>query len=260
MSVYTRLPAPGWLALTVWQRNFRVWRRLLGPSLAINFAEPLLYLLGLGYGLGLYIGQIEGLPYLTYLASGIMASAVMNVASYEALFSVYTRMVPQRTYAAMLTTPLGVDDIVAGELLWCATKGTINAAAILVVAAALGAVAGMQALWLLPLSLLMGISFAGLAMVVTSFARSYDFFSYYLTGVLAPMFLFSGVFFPLETLPTWLRQIMLCLPLAHGVALVRPLVAGVAPTDVFLHLAVLGVYAVGGYYACVVMIRRRLLV
>lgn len=260
MNLYWRPPAPGVLAFKVWQRNFLVWRRLLAPSLVLNFGEPLLYLLGLGYGLGLFIGRIDGLPYLTYLASGIVASSVMNVASYEALYSVYTRMVPQRTYAAMLNTPLGVDDIVAGELLWCATKGTINAVAILIVAALLGAVASPLAAWLLPLSLLMGVSFAGLAMVVTAFARSYDFFSYYLTGILAPMFLFSGVFYPIETLPGWLRDIMLCLPLAHGVALLRPLIAGTALSGTGLHLAVLVGYAIAGYYACVVMIRRRLLV
>ena len=101
------LPRPRLAAFAVWRRNFRVWRRLLGPSLFFNFGEPFVYLLGLGFGLGRFIGDLDGMPYLTFLASGLVASSAMNVASFEGMYSVYTRMVPQQTYDALMATPPG---------------------------------------------------------------------------------------------------------------------------------------------------------
>ena len=98
-------------SVNVWRRNILVWRKLMGPSLMMNFGEPLVYLLGLGYGLGLFIGKMAGVDYLTFLASGIIASSAMTTATFEGMYSVYTRMVPQRTYDAMLATPTEVDDI-----------------------------------------------------------------------------------------------------------------------------------------------------
>lgn len=162
-------------AFVLWARNTLVWRKLLGPSLIINFGEPFLYLIGLGYGLGLFIGEMMQMPYLTFLASGILASSAMNISSFEAMYSVYTRMIPQRTYDAILATPLEVADILAGEMLWCATKAVINGAAILTVAALLGAVAGPEALWVLPIQFLVGLAFAGPGLVMTALARGYDF-------------------------------------------------------------------------------------
>jgi len=152
-------------SVNVWRRNVLVWRKLMGPSLMLNFGEPLVYLLGLGYGLGLFIGQMAGVPYLTFLASGIIASSAMTTATFEGMYSVYTRMVSQRTYDAMLATPMEVDDILAGEMLWCATKSLINGIAILAVAAILGAVADMRAVLVLPVVFLIGLCFAGPAMV-----------------------------------------------------------------------------------------------
>jgi lipooligosaccharide transport system permease protein len=247
-------------AFAVWQRNTLVWRRLMAPSLLINFGEPFLYLLGLGYGLGLFIGEMMHMPYLTFLASGILASAAMNTASFEAMYSVYTRMVPQRTYDAMLATPLEVPDILAGEMLWAATKATLNGAAILAVATLLGAVQDWNALWVLPIQFLVGLCFAGPALIMTAFARGYDFFNYYMTLLLTPMFILSGVFYPVTSLPIPLQQLMQFLPLTHAVDLIRPLVAGQEPSQVPLHLAVLAAYALGGYVIATLLIRRRLLV
>jgi len=112
----------------------------MGASVLLHFGEPLIYLLGLGYGLGRFVGEMAGMPYFTFLASGFIAWSAMNVASMESMWSVYTRMVPQQTYEAILATPTEVDDIVIGELLWCATKSLFSGTAILVVAALLGAV------------------------------------------------------------------------------------------------------------------------
>ena len=113
-----RLPRVRPRALAVWRRNILVWRKLLVPAILMNFGEPVLYLLGLGFGLGRFVGDMAGMPYLTFLASGIIASSAMTTASFEGMYSVFTRMVPQKTYEAILATPLEVDDILAGEMLY----------------------------------------------------------------------------------------------------------------------------------------------
>ena len=247
-------------SVNVWRRNVLVWRKLMGPSLMLNFGEPLVYLLGLGYGLGLFIGQMAGVPYLTFLASGIIASSAMTTATFEGMYSVYTRMVSQRTYDAMLATPMEVDDILAGEMLWCATKSLINGIAILAVAAILGAVADMRAVLVLPVVFLIGLCFAGPAMVMTSVSKGYDFFAYYFTLVITPMFIVCGFFYPTNVLPEFVQRFVQVLPLTHAVALTRPLIVGQPLTDVALHISVLLAYAVIGYYIAVILIRRRLLV
>ena len=163
-------------ALAVWRRNFKVWRKLIVPSLLINFGEPLIYLFGLGFGLGSFVGEVQNMSYLSFLASGIIASSGMNTASFEGTYSVFTRMVPQRTYRSMLSAPVDVDDIVLGEFLWCATKSVLSGSAILGVAALLGAVSLQGAFIVIPLIFLTGLAFAGPAILISSFSRSYDFF------------------------------------------------------------------------------------
>ncbi len=245
-------------AFAIWARNMLVWRKMIGSSLVINFGEPLLYLLAFGYGLGMYIGGQMDMPYLTFLASGMLAASAMNTAGFEALFGVFTRMVPQRSYEAMLASPLEVPDIIAGEVLWCATKAVIHGAGILLIAALLGAVADWRALWVLPILFLTGASFAALALIVTAHASSYAFFSYYTTLVMTPLMLLSGVFYPITTLPEILQQILHVLPLVHAVELVRPLMAGQPVTNVALHLGVLLVYGVVGYVIATHWIQKRL--
>jgi lipooligosaccharide transport system permease protein len=253
-----RLPHPTRGALAVWRRNALVWSKLALPGLLFNFGEPLLYLVGLGYGLGRFIGEMDGISYFAFLASGLLASAAMNTASYEGLFSVYTRMVPQQTYDGMLATPLDVDDIVAGETLWCATKGLISSSAILIVGYAAGALSGFGAVLCLPLFILSGLCFAGPAMAMSAISPSYDFFNYYITLVMTPMFIFCGVFYPVAGLPQAVQDAVQVLPLTHAVALIRPLATGQAIADPLLHAGVLSAYALGGFYVAVVMIRRRL--
>lgn len=247
-------------ALAVWRRNVLVWRKLIGPALLMNFGEPTLYLLGLGYGLGFFIGEMADMPYLTFLASGIIASSAMTTATFEGMYSVFTRMVPQRTYEAILASPLEVDDIIAGEMLWCATKAALSGLAILAVASALGVVAGWQALWTLPVVFITGLCFAGPAIIMAALANNYDFFNYYFVLVVTPMFMLCGVFYPISTLPEAVQGFVHVLPLTHAVALTRPLIAGLPLEHVTLHLGVLGVYAGVTYYVAVVMVRRKLLV
>lgn len=254
-----RLPQPSLRALAVWRRNALVWRKLMMPSLVGNFGEPLLYLLALGYGLGSFIGQVDGVDYVVFLAAGIVCTSAMNTATFECLYSAYTRMAVQETWGAMLSAPLSLDDVVAGEILWAGTKSLINSGAVLLVAAVLGLVADWQALWVLPLAMLMGCCFGAMALVVTAISPGYDFFLYYFTLLVTPMFLLSGVFFPLTGVPEWVQFGAQLLPLAHGVELVRPLMTGQALSGVVLHLGVLLLYTVVVAWLALAMFRRRLL-
>ncbi len=252
-------PRPSQRALAVWRRNVLVWRKLMAPSLVGNFGEPLLYLLALGYGLGGFVGQVDGMDYVVFLAAGIVCTSAMNTASYECLYSAYTRMTVQETWAAMLSAPLSLDDIVCGEILWAGTKALINSSAVLLVATALGLVADWQALWVLPLALLLGCCFGAMALVVTAMSPGYDFFLYYFTLVVTPMFLLSGVFFPLTGVPDWVQMGAQLLPLAHGVELVRPLMTGQVLDGALLHLSVLFGYMVLASWVSLILVRRRLL-
>lgn len=244
-------------ALALWHRNRQVWARLIGPAVLMNFGEPLIYLFGLGLGLGFFIQDIGGMGYLAFLATGIMASSTMTSASFEGMYSVFTRMEPQKTYDAILATPLDLDDLIAGEMLWSACKATLSGVAILLVAAALGAATDLRALLTIPVFFLIGLCFAGPAIVMSALARGYDFFQYYFTLVITPMLMLSGVFFPISALPNWLQQAVYFLPLPHAVDLIRPLVTGTWPDAPWLHTLVLAVYGLAGYYLAVIFARRR---
>jgi len=252
------IPSPSARSFAVWHRNFRVWRKILLPSALGNFGEPLLYLVAFGYGFGQLVGDLGQLPYMAFLASGIICSSTLFTASFEAMYSAYTRMAGQQTWGAMLNAPLTVDDIVLGEILWAATKGLMNAAAILIVAALLGLVADLRALLALPVLALAGFTFAACAMVVTARSRSYDFFLYYFTLVLTPMLLTGGVFFPREQFPELLQDLAYLLPLAHVVDLVRPLLTGGSLHVPLLHLLVIVAYGAAGLLVATAAVRRRL--
>ncbi len=254
-----RLPRIRSSMLSVWRRDLFVWRKMIVSSALFNFGEPFIYLLGLGLGLGSFIGEMEGVSYLTFLASGLIASSAMNTATYEGLFSVYTRLVPQQTYEGMLATSLEVDDIVGGEMLWCATKALFSSSSILLVGILIGAIDQWQAILCIPLFFLIGLCFAGPAIVVSSLSPSYEYFNYYVTLLLTPMFIFCGVFYPVRTLPDFIQPFVQLLPLSHAIALVRPLASGGVISNPLLHIGVLAAFAGTGYYLAVVLVRRRLI-
>ncbi|ORU91009.1 MAG: nodulation protein NodJ [Cycloclasticus sp. symbiont of Poecilosclerida sp. N] len=235
---------------SIWSRNIRVWSKLAGPSLMGNFGESLLYLLVLGYGLGKFVGKVEGLPYEAFLAAGVICTSAVNSASFEGMYSAYTRMEVQQTWLGMLATPIGVAEVVLGEILWGATKSLISVCAILVVATALGLVENAWAVFILPIVFITGLCFSALALLVTSRAKSYDFFLYYTTLFITPMILLSGVFFPIDTLPDVVQWLAKALPLYHAICLVRPLMTGGDLSFILLHLFVLLAFAtIAGVWA-----------
>jgi lipooligosaccharide transport system permease protein len=247
----------GWFP--IWQRNFLVWRKLALPSILGNLADPLIYMLGLGYGLGAMLPSIEGQPYIAFLAGGTVCASTMNAATFEALYSAFSRMHVQKTWEAILNTPLGLGDVVAGELIWAATKSLLSGTAILVVITIMGLSHGLLMLWVLPAILLTGLAFAALGLIWNALAPSYDFFMYYFTLFITPMTLVSGVFFPTDQLPPWLAFIGGWLPLAQGVALVRPLLAGEVPANALIHIMALLLTAGVAFAVALHLTRRRLL-
>lgn len=246
-----------WLA--VWRRNALVWRKSAKTALLGGFAEPLFYLFALGYGLGHFIGEVEGVSYIGFLTAGILSTSAMNAATFEGLYLAYTRMEVLKTWDGMLAAPLGIADVVLGEILWMGTKSLISAMLILAVASVFGLTAGWLALWALPIALLAGICFGAMALLVTSFARSYDFFVYYITLGITPMVLLSGVFFPLEALPPPVRMASACLPLQHLIAVIRPLVSDRWDWTLLPHLAVPAGFAVTSIVLVIWRLKRRLL-
>ena len=256
---FAALPANAVNWIAVWRRNYLVWRKLALASMFGNLADPMIYLFGLGFGLGLMVGHVDGVSYISFLAAGTVASSVMMSASFESMYSGFSRMHVQRTWEAIMHTPLTLGDIVLGEVVWAGSKAVLSGAAIMVVAGALGYASFPSMLIALPVIVLAGLAFASTAMIVTALAPSYDFFMFYQTLVLTPMLLLSGVFFPLEQLPAGAQAATQVLPLAHAVALIRPLMLGRAVEHGGLHLAVLAVYAVAALLVALVLLRRRML-
>jgi lipooligosaccharide transport system permease protein len=243
----------------IWQRNFLVWKKLAIASVLGNIADPLITLIAFGYGLGSLLNNINGIPYIQYLASGSICMSIMMASSFEALYSAFSRMHVQRTWDALLNAPLALDDVVLAEMLWAATKSLFSGVAILGVMFALGIGLHPHTLLVLPLLFLIGMTFASLGLVVNALAQGYDFFTYYFTLVLTPMIFVSGVYYPTGQLPGWLQQISHLLPLSAAVNLVRPLILGEWPNTPLLSLAILLAYCLAGFYAATVLTRRRLL-
>lgn len=252
------LPAISRRFVPVWRRNFLVWRKLAVASVLGNLVDPMIMLFGLGYGLGGVMSG-GGTSYFSFLAAGFVASATMYAASFEAMFSAFSRMHGQKTWDAILNAPMDLDDVVTGELVWAASKGLLSGVAILMVAVVFGYAPLSGAIAAVPAAMLIGLTFAALALTMNALAQGYDFFSYYMTLVLTPMMMLSGVFFPVGQLPAAVQTAAAVFPLYHGVALVRPIVGGTLPPEWLVHAGVLIAYAAAGFYVALVLTRRRLL-
>ncbi|HTT36619.1 MAG TPA: ABC transporter permease [Burkholderiales bacterium] len=245
--------------LQVWRRNFLVWRKLAVTSILGNLADPMLYMLGLGYGLGGLLPQVNGTPYITFLAGGTVCYSTMNSATFEALYSAFSRMHVQKTWEAILNAPVDLDDIVLAEEVWAASKSFLSGMAILAIIWILRLSHSPLMLWIVPLTVLIGLIFGALGLMMTALSPSYDFFLYYFTLVITPMVLLCGVFFPASQLPQALQHVSAVLPLSHAIELARPLVNGRVPERAALHVCVLIAYAVVSFYIALVLTRRRLL-
>ena len=243
----------------VWRRNYLVWRKLARESVLGDIVEPLFYLAGFGIGFGTMLPEVDGVRYVAYLAGGTICYSTMMAASFEALYSGFTRMHVQKTWECILNAPVSLEDVVLEEWIWAASKSFLSGFAVLLVAIALGLGRSWTMVFILPVAFMIGLCFSGLGLLVTSLARSYDFFIYWFTLAITPMTLLCGVFYPITNMPPWLQAFAQALPLTHGIAVARPLLLGRWPTEPLLHLAVLLAYGFAGFWIALRILRRRLL-
>ncbi len=251
--------------VSIFRRNFLVWRKQMWGSLVSHIAEPLIALLAFGYGLGTLVGNVQTpfgtVPYFVFIASGLICMSTMNSASFEALYSAYSRLDHQKTWHGILNAAVIIDDIVLGEIVWAAFKGLFAASIILLVMMALLLAGGHTLTWhmvfVLPVLALVALTFSSMGMIFTALAKGYDFFAFYMTLFLTPMMFMAGGFFPREQLPKVAQIITEYMPLTAAVNLVRPLFLGSWPEHVLLNLGVLVVVAVIAFVISLKLLHKR---
>jgi lipooligosaccharide transport system permease protein len=180
----------------------------------------------MGLGLGAYVGMVDGQRYIEFIVPGIIASYGMFSASFECTYGSFIRMEYQKTYDAIITTPLNIEDVVAGEVLWGATRSLLTACVVLIVVAAFGLLSSPWVLMALPIAVLSGLMFSSIALFFTSVAPAVYSFNYFFTLFITPMFFFSGIFFPLDGFPKIVQDLSWIAPLTSVANLTRSVVSG----------------------------------
>lgn len=229
-------------AFRVWQRHFTVYTKLYKSSIALNFVEPVLYLAALGLGLGAFVKEIGGVPYIKFIAPGIIASSSMFAATYECTYGTYVRMTYQKTFDAILATPVNLNDLIAGEIIWGATKSTFYGMIIMLVISIFRLVDSPLIILAIPFLFIGGVIFSEISVIFTAIVPGIDSFNYFYTLFMTPMFLFSGIFFPLDALPPVISKIAFFTPLYHLVNICRSFSTGSllkAQLDIIWILAVI---------------------
>ena len=237
-------------ALRFWQRNAFIFRRIFPESIAMNFLEPVIYLLAMGFGIG---------AYLTFVATGLVSTAAMFGATFECTYNAYVQMYYEKAYDGAITTPLGIEDVVVGEIFWGATRSVLYGTVFLIVIAFFGTVRSPLALLVPPLFLLSGLMFSVIAMTFTAINPNIDYFPFYFSLFITPMFMFSGIFFPLDALPAWVGTATWFTPLSHVVSLSRALILGTLEARHSWDLVWIVVVTAVLFPLPVVLMRRRLI-
>jgi lipooligosaccharide transport system permease protein len=248
----------------VFEHNVYVYRRTWRGTLFQTFLTPVLFLAAMGLGLGGLIDRqagaaLGGVPYMVFLAPGLLAAQAMQTAAFENTFPVMAKTTWLKTYDAMLATPLRVRDLLLGDLGWSATRLAVVAAAFLAVMALFGAVRSPSALLAVPAAVLTGFAFAAPIFAFSATQRNVTLFNALFRFGITPLFLFSGTFFPVDRLPAIIQPVAYVTPLYHGVSLTRGLSLGTLDTTAgLIHVAVLAAFSIGGVVAGALTLRRRL--
>jgi lipooligosaccharide transport system permease protein len=247
-------------ALTaVWVREWTVFSYFWRTRTFAAIVEPVITLLAFGFGFGKLVSRVDGIPYIQFVGTGAVATAVLFSAVFSAMFdSLYKRRY-QRVYDAMLAAPVDVDEIVTGEVLFIGVRAGIYGVAPLLVAFIFGLPPEPTMLLVPLIGVLTGIGFAGLGMVFAAMVTTFDGFSYVISGVITPLFLVAGTFFPLNRMPEWLQALALLNPLYHCVQLVRDCAFGLDPAADLVHVGALGAFAVIAWWLAVWRTRAKLI-
>ncbi len=249
--------------IRVWQRNLLTYRSTWKINFLPPLLEPIFYLAAFGVGLSIMIGNVDyrggHYSYTTFIAPGLIAVNIMQSAFFENTFSSFVRMYYQKTFDAMLATPLTLEEIITGELLWGASKSVIGTALMGSVIALFGLISPLTVLLLLPVSFLGGLAFACIGMICTAKVPTIEVFNLPIFLFITPMFLFGGTFFPLSNLPEWARIVAQLLPLTHLVELVRSICLGKIGITTFAALAYLITWSALFFPLAIIGMRKRLI-
>jgi len=244
----------------VWFRHALAWTRFYRTSILLNFVDPFTGLLALGIGLGSYIHLIDGVSFLQFIAPGLVAVTAMNSVTFDSLFATYNFLHENRVYPSMITSPLSVDDLVAGTILWQATRSLIYGGTFMLISTAFGLVHHWTALLVFPVLVLAGFMFSSLAICVAASVKAFEQMFYYMTLVITPMFMFSAIFFPPSRLPHAVQGVIWFSPLYHVSHLSRSFVLGRVSLDLTLDVLWIVVFTAIVMLFPVRLIRRKLLV
>ena len=249
--------------IRVWQRNFVVYRKTWKIGFLPPLLEPLFYLAAFGVGLGVMVGRVkyaqENIPYTTFIAPALIAVNIMQSAFFETTFASFVRMFYQKTFDGMLATPLSVDEVITGEILWGATKSTIGTVLMMLVISAFGLLHYPDALLLVPIAFLGGLAFACAGMICTAIVPTIEVFNLPVFLFITPMFLFSGTFFPLSNLPAWAQVVAQTLPLTHLVELCRGVSLGGWHSGLLFSLLYLSLWIALFFPLAIALMRQRLI-
>jgi lipooligosaccharide transport system permease protein len=247
----------------VWQRNLTVYQKIWKISFLPPLFEPLFYLLAFGIGFGALVGKIkyQGLEvsYLVFIAPALLAINIMNNAFFENTYASFVRMYHQKTFDAMLTTPLSIEEIIFGEIIWGATKSVIATGIMLAVISVFGLINYPSGLLIIPVAFLGGIAFGAIGMFFTAITPTIDMFNLPVFLFVTPMFLFSGTFFPAENLPAWAQALAVIFPLTHLVNLVRSLSLGLLHAALLWSIAYLLIFSLIFFPLALIQMRKRLI-
>ena len=257
-------PRPSSAIGRVFEHRFLSYRRTFRASLFSSFLSPVLFLAAMGIGLGAYVSDpnaIGGVSYLVFLAPGLLAATAMQSASFEATFPIMAGLEWSRVFHAMYATPISPRDIAFGNLAWIAARLTLISTIFTIVIVLFGAAESPTIVLAIPAAVLTGMAFAGPIAAFAATQKTPNRFSTIFRFGITPLFLFSGTFFPIDTLPAALQVLAWFTPLFHGVALTRALSLGVAgedPVAMLIHVTYLSVLAIVGAWLTIRTIGRRL--
>jgi lipooligosaccharide transport system permease protein len=246
-------------AIRVWQRNRDVYYNVWRSELIWPFVEPFLTILALGVGLADFV-EIAGYDhYIEYFGPAMLAVFPMWAATAECAWGSFVRMDTQGTFSAAISTPVSVDEVTTGEILWAATRAVISVVYVMAIVAVFGGIASIWALAIIPFAIVPGFMFAGISLAYTAVSRSVSGLNYFFATYVTPQFWLAGVFFPLNEMPRWVETVAWFTPAYHVVRVYRGVAMGHFESGYLIDLAWIAVVGAVAYLLAIHLMRRRLI-
>jgi lipooligosaccharide transport system permease protein len=255
-----KVPKLSYRVFKIWLRNKDVFMKTYKTNFLPSLLEPILYLLAFGLGLGGFVQTINGEPYVNFIAPAIVTVSMMYSAFYECTYASFVRMYFQKTFDAIIATPVNIEEVITGEILWGATKSLINSSIVLAVITVAGLVSSPLFLFVPLVAFLVGFMFASIAMCFTAIVPNIDAFNYPAFLFITPMSLLSGTFFPLTAMPQIVQTIVhIVFPLTNAVDITRALTLGNIETSILFSLVWILIVAPIFFILAINLMKKRLI-